>query len=215
MEVREKVLSSSSDRFWRPGDFGGSSYAIEKALSRLAKADELRRVGPGIYWRGAATPLGMAPPKSKDLISEIVGTSGIGPAASSAAYSLGLSTQIPRVETIAVPGRPPRPPSGVRFVSRAASSRKEEGLTAIEVALLEVLREWNRVEVTPVEAIQRVADLVSKGAIRPTRIARAARREPPRVREGLRSILLELGLSSDASRISPVRNARGPSPQFA
>jgi hypothetical protein len=214
MDVRDRVLSSS-DRFWRPSDFRGGPYAIEKALSRLTEADELRRIRPGVYWRGASTPLGMAPPRSKDLISEIVGTSGIGPAASSAAYSLGLSTQIPRVETIAVPGRPPRPPSGVHFVSRAASSRKEEGLNSTEVALLEVLREGNRVEVTPEEAIRRVADLVSKGAIRPTRVARAARREPPRVRERLRSILLELGFSSDASRISSVRNAGALSPQFA
>jgi hypothetical protein len=213
MEVREKVLSSA-DRFWKPAHFEGSRYAIEKALSRLAEANELRRVGPGVYWRGAATPLGMAPPKGEDLVFEILGTAGIGPAASSAAYLLGLSTQIPRVETIAVPGRPPRSPRGVRFVSRAASTRKEEGLTKHEVALLEVLREMNRVEATPAETIRRVAELVSKGVIRPTRVARAARREPPRVREGLRAILLELGFVGDAARISPIGNPRNLVPQF-
>ena len=60
-EVRKRVLGSR-DRFWRPEDFDGSPDAVAQALSRLARSGEVRRVRRGLYWRGASTRLGMAPP---------------------------------------------------------------------------------------------------------------------------------------------------------
>lgn len=88
----------------------------------------------------------------------------MGPAGWSAALALGLSTQVPRHETIAVPGRAPRNPDNVRFVSRAASAkRRDERLRPAEVALLEVLREWDTlVEVPAHDAIDRIYRAVSK-----------------------------------------------------
>lgn len=206
-KIRMRVLRSR-DRFWRPEDFGGSPDAVSQALSRLARAGELRRVRRGLYWRGAPTRLGMAPPPSERLANEVSGAPGTGPSGWSAALALGLSTQVPRRETIAVPGRAPRNPGTVRFVSRAASvKRRDERLRPVEVALLEVLRDWNTlVEVRTDHAVDRIADLAENGALRFDRLVRASSTEPPRVRERLRCLLDTLGRSADAMGVRPARS---------
>src|SRR5438105_3705839 len=94
-EVRRRILPSR-DRFWRPEDFDGSPEAVAKALSRLTRAGELRRVRRGLYWRGTPTQLGMAPPSPDRFVHEVIGAPGTGPAGWSAALALGLSTQVPR-----------------------------------------------------------------------------------------------------------------------
>lgn len=109
-EVRRQVLASR-DRFWRPEDFGGSPGAVAGALSRMARAGDVRRVRRGLYWRGTTTRLGMAPPPPDRLAGEVVSVTGSGPAGWSAALALGLSTQVARHETIAVPGRAPGAPA--------------------------------------------------------------------------------------------------------
>jgi hypothetical protein len=133
----------------------------------------------------------MAPPPAARLAEEIIGGPGIGPAGWSAALLLGLSTQVPRRETIAVPGRAPRNLGSVNVVSRAASGkRRDERLRAAEVALLEVLRDWDGlVEVPTAEAVNRLARLAVEGALRFDRLVRASVTEPPRVRERLRHLL--------------------------
>lgn len=198
----------SRDRFWRPEDFGGSPEAVAQALSRLARADELRRVRRGLYWRGAPTPLGMAPPPSDRFIHEVVNAPGTGPAGWSAGLALGLSTQVPRRETVAVPGRAPRSPGVIRFVSRAASAkRRDERLGPTEVALLEVLRDWDTlVEVPTDAAVERIAGLAESGALRLDRLVRASTTEPPRVRERLRRLLAALGRPGDAVGVRPARS---------
>lgn len=199
--VRERILGSH-ERFWRPEDFDGSADAVAQALSRLTRTGELRRVRRGLYWRGAPTRLGMAPPPSRRLADEVVGGPGTGPAGWSAALALGLSTQVPRRETIAVPGRAPRSPRAVRFVSRAASTkRRDERLRPAEVALLEVLRDWDTlVELPTREATKRIGRVIESGAVRVDRLVRASATEPPRVRERLRRLLGALDLSADAVR---------------
>lgn len=206
-EVRKRVLASR-DRFWRPEDFDGSPEAVAKALSRLAHAEELRRVRRGLYWRGAPTRLGMAPPSPDRFVHEVIDASGTGPAGWSAALTLGLSTQVPRRETIAVPGRVPRNPGTVRFVSRAASTRRrDERLRPPEVALLEVLRDWDTlVEVSTDAAVERIADLVRGGTLRLDRVVRASATEPPRARERLRHLLGAMDRSADAAAVRPARS---------
>lgn len=206
-EVRKHILASR-DRFWRPEDFDGSPDAVTQALSRLARAGELRRVRRGLYWRGAATRLGMAPPPPGRLSGEVAGGPGIGPTGLSAASALGLSTQVARREAIAVPGRPPRSLGPVRYVSRAASAkRRDERLRPAEVALLEVLRDWDGlVEVPPGDAVERIARLVSNGAIRLDRVARASATEPPRVRERLRRLFVALDRPDMIGTVRPARS---------
>jgi len=188
--IREKV-ASSGERFWCPSDFSGSPGAVAKTLSRLADAGELRRVRRGLYWRGTPTRLGMAPPSPARVTEEVVGSSGTGPAGPSAALALGLATQVPRFDMIAIPGRVPRNPGAVGLVSRAASTkRRSERLRSAEVALLEVLRDWaGLVELPAADAADRVASLLNDGSIRVDKLVRASATEPPRVRERLRHLL--------------------------
>lgn len=204
--VRGRV-SRSRDRFWHPEDFDGPPEAVGKALARLTTAGELRRLRRGLYWRGRSTPLGMAPPPASRLATELIGEPGSGPAGLTAALLLGLTTQVPRIDTIAVPGRVPRPVSGVRFVSReAAWRRRDERLRAGDVALLEVLRSWpDLVEVPPDVAIDLVASLVGDGRIDLGRVVRASSTEPPLVRERLRALLRRLDLEDESDKVRPAR----------
>ena len=208
-DVRAKVLRSRN-RFWRPEDFDGSPEAVAKSLSRLSRSGELRRVRRGFYWRGTPTRLGMAPPPAENLVDTIVDEPGTGPAGLSAALMLGLSTQVPRLETIAVPKRAPKDAHGVHFVSRSASTlRREERLRPAEVALLEVLRDWNDVLEIPLpEALERIDRLSTSGPIRFERIVRASATEPPSTRERLRNLLSALHRPDDARRVRPARSER-------
>jgi len=150
----------------------------------------------------------MAPPSPDRFVHEVIDAPGTGPAGWSAALALGLSTQVPRRETIAVPGRAPRNPGTVRFVSRAASAkRRDERLRPLEVALLEVLRDWDTiVEVPMPAAVERIADLAGRGAVRLDRVVRASATEPPRVRERLRQLLGTMGRSAEAAAVRPARS---------
>jgi Family of unknown function (DUF6088) len=205
--VREKVLASY-DCFWRPGDFSDySPDAVAAALSRLRRSGELRRVRRGLYWRGTRTPLGMAPPTASDLAGALVPLEGSGPAGRSAALLLGLSTQVPRRESIAVPARPPESTEMLRFVSRAAAAgRRDSSLRPTEVALLEVLRDWEGLVESPAdEARRRIAGLMGSGEIRPDRLARASSTEPAPVRERLRGLLGDVGRPEIAATVRPAR----------
>jgi hypothetical protein len=206
-EVREKI-ASCRDCFWRPSDFDGAPETVAKALSRLAAAGELRRVRRGLYWRGTPTRLGMSPPAPARLAEEIVSGPGIGPAGLSAALELGLATQVPRYDLIAVPGRVPRNPGTARLVSRAASTRRRsERLGRAEVALLEVLRDWpGLVELPDPDAADRIAGLVSANTICVDKLARASVTEPARVRERLRDLLVGVGQADAAMTVPPARS---------
>jgi len=205
-KVRNRILASG-ERFWSPTDFDGSPTAIAQTLSRMVRAGEIRRMRRGLYWRGAQTRLGMAPPASSLLANEVIQGPGVGPAGWSAALELGLSTQVPRRDTFAVPTRAPRVSESFHLVSRAASSkRRDEKLRSGEVALLEVLRDWSTlVEFSDDTALLKIADFITTGALRPEKLARAADTEPPRVRERLRWLFDELGRSDLTSTIRPSR----------
>ncbi len=203
--VREKVLASR-DRFWRPADFNGySSDAVVHAFDRLVGRDELRHVRRGLYWRGTKTPIGMAPPPIDRLAKELAPGRGSGPAGLSAALELGLSTQLPRRTVIAVPTRAPAGTETLRFVSRAANAGRR-GLRRSEVALLEALRDWDRLVESPAKATSRIAGLVSSGDIRADRVAKASQREPARVRERLRCLLNDIGKPEAAGTIPHARS---------
>ncbi len=205
-EVRRRV--PSRDRFWRPEDFDGSPDAVAQALSRLVRIGDLRLIRRALHWRGRSTRLGMAPPPPGRLACEVVGDTGTGPSGRSAALALGLSTQVPRQEAIAVPGRAPRSPGPVHDASRGASAkRRDERLRPVEVAVLEVLRDWSGLVEMPTEdAVNRIARLVDSGAIRLDRLARASKTESPRVRERLRRLLIALDRPEIVHVIRPARS---------
>jgi len=208
--VHDRVVASR-ERFWRPEDFRDAPLTVAKALSRLEKAGELRRIRRGLYWRGVVTPLGMAPPPAMRLAKQLVGVRGVGPGEGSAALALGLSTHVPRVTTIAVPGRVSESPlDTVRFVSRSASAKRiDERLRPAEVALLEVLRDWDR-HVEPPEAVayDRIGRLIEDGTFRLERVVVASVTEPARTRSRLRAVLAALGFTDAAHRVPPPRQVK-------
>lgn len=208
--VRERVLASRN-RFWRPGEFGDySPSAVTRALGRLTRSGELRHVRRGLYWRGTSTPLGMAPPPADYLAKALAPSKGSGPAGLSAALLLGLSTQVPRRETIAVLARAPESTGALRFVSRAAATgRRSAALRPAEVALLEVLRDWDALVESPAdEAMRRIVGLIGSGNIRPDRVAIASSTEPAPVRERLRGLLDDVGRPELAAKVLPSRGRR-------
>lgn len=95
----------------------------------------------------------------------------------------------------------------LRFVSRAAETRRKSArLRAAEVALLEVLRDWDGLVESRREATTRIADLVGSGDIRPGMVAKASATEPVRVRERLIGLLGDIGKPEVAATITPARS---------
>ena len=76
----------------------GSRDAVDKALSRLAKNELIRRLGSGIYDYPKISPrLGILSPSIEAVAKEIAGknSSTLKIAGAQAANALGLSTQVP------------------------------------------------------------------------------------------------------------------------
>lgn len=200
--ARQAVLSSRN-RFWQPSDLRLGPSTVHHLLGNLADRGELRRIRRGLYWRGAKTPLGMAPPPPERLVEAIAPGAGVGPSGLTAANALRLSTQVPRRAQIAVPYRAPSGASVVRFVSRAArTGRTATRLTPTEVAVLEVLDDWPAlVEVEPLQATRQLTELLRSGTVRAERLADAAATEPGQVRARLRALLTAAGRSNLANRV--------------
>jgi hypothetical protein len=208
--MRAKIRRGGSDRFWTPDDFDALAdpLQIDRVLSRLANYGELRKVRRGLYWRGRPTAFGMSRPSTADTIAAVVGTRGVGPAGLSAANGLGLTTQVPALENVAVPHRAPRPFGSVRFVDRSGRpGRALAGLGWTEVALLEVLGDWHHViEVDDSTARSQLGELIRSGSLRLDKLARAARDEPATVRHRLKNLLAANGYGALAASIPAPRS---------
>ncbi len=208
--VRRRV-ERSSGRFWCADDFSGSRAAVSRELSRLAHAGELHHIRRGLYWRGIKTMLGMTSPSPGQLVTELVGHNGVGPADWSAALALGLSTQHPRNSIIAVPTRPPAIAGRIEFKDRRGrEGRAANKLNWHEVAMLEVLADWPRlIELPREEAVIRLGQWLLSGKVRPAKLAKAAKGEPAVVRASLRGLFTANGLQAEAERIPDAHTQRG------
>jgi hypothetical protein len=209
-KVRRRVLASS-DRFWRISDFSEASRATTDELRRLVAQGELTRVRRGLYWRGHQTRFGLRPADRSDAVDAIVKRrDAVGPAGWNATNLLGLSSQVPAAEILAMSHRPPEGLDGIRWVDRRhRTARRTARLNGLEVALLETLDGWERyVEVDADDALQRLVRVVGDERVRVDRLVRASRTEPARVRERLRAVLRGAGLNEAADEIEPARDAR-------
>ncbi len=174
--VREQVAATPVRGFVAAAQIPGSRHAVDCELSRLVAAGELVRARKGLYWKGPKTRVGMPHPRPGELAIEVAGI-GAGPAELSAAHLLGLTTQVPAVEVIAVAGRTPAPVGGARFVSRSIE-RRILGLRPVEVAVIEVLRAGPRVvEVEWAQVATIVERLVAAGEMREELLAEQIRNE--------------------------------------
>lgn len=176
--VREQLAARPFDSFVWSRDLAGPQVAVETALSRIAAGPEpvVLRVRKGLYWRTRWTRFGPTRPGVLQTALEIAGP-GAGPAGIAAAHALGVTTQVPSVHYVAVPGRAPRPMAGVRFLARQYH-RRELGLRPIEVAVLEALRGGAVVvEFDWPDFVERISGLVEAGHVRLDVLRQAAGRE--------------------------------------
>ena len=161
----------------------------------------------GLYWHGAQTRLGMAPPPSSlfanEMIDGPVSDPRDGAQRSNWDFQLKCRAVTPSLSQFVHPVfQDPSASSAVRQATNAAMRTFRPG----EVALLEVLREWNAlVEISDDDALRKIANFIATGALRPEKLARAADTEPSRVRERLRWLFDELGRSELTKAIRPAR----------
>ena len=96
------------------------------------------------------------------------------------------------------------------MVLRSASTKRlDERLRPAEVALLEVLRDWDRqVEAPEQVAYDRIRRLIEDGAIRLDRVVAASVTEPARTRSRLRTVLVTLGFTDAAAGVPPPRQVK-------
>jgi len=206
--VVTRRVFAARNRFFKVGDFGGSHSAVARTLSRLLNDGELVRIRRGLYWRGMKTPLGMSYPSATATLEAVYGkASGFGPARLDAANLLGLTTQVGARPTFAVPYEVDG--LAMRLVSRPRrTGRALNRLTFYEVALLEVLGDWERVvDIPTTDAIARLASLVGC-SIRADAVVAAAMTESARVRERLRLVLQAAGCIDAVADVAPAVHER-------
>jgi hypothetical protein len=192
--IRSRVMRSHPGTFFHVSDFDGPRRAVESAFSRLAAEEEsLLRVRRGLYWKGVNSRFGPGRPRAVDVVREVAGTRGVGPAGWSAGHALGLSTQVPAVPEFAVVGPPPTGVPGAKLHSRRNFARLRLGYE--EIALLEVLRDWPvHVEADWSDLERTVVRLRKDGRIRPDRLRKAAADESvPALRERVAALVGDLG----------------------
>lgn len=207
-EVREHVARCAVGGFIRSSELVGvreSRSSIDVALHRLAQTEPITLVRPGLYFKGKRTRFGVTRPDPIRVAYEIARDrgypTGVGPAGVSAARALGLTNHLPAAVEVAVPGRAPVDPEGVRFVNRSPAGRI--GLRPIEVAVLEMLREWPRYsEKSWDDFVQVVAGLHSKGKVNLSAIRDAALKERHRAPRQ-RAIRLEADVRRTEIAVGP------------
>lgn len=157
--------------FVRAKDLPGSPTAARNALSRAAKCGDLVHCSRGLYFKGPKTRYGMARPGVLEVALKVLGVDGIGPAGYSAARAFGLTTQVPAKVELAVYGPLKQGIDGVKLHKRNNGRRR--GLSFLEIALLEVLREPATVESGWDSLVSAAKNAVDKGEVRLCRIAEA------------------------------------------
>lgn len=99
-KIMKRVRGKGRGWAFTPKDFidFGTRGSVDMALSRLAKAGKIRRVGRGVYdFPKLHDRLGMLSPNADSLAHAVARKNGgrIGPAGATAVNRLGLSTQVP------------------------------------------------------------------------------------------------------------------------
>ena len=153
----------------------GTATAARQAASRAARSGELVPVRRGLYYRGAKTRYGITRPRIEEVVREVLGAAGNGPAGYSAAREWGVTTQVPSSVHVAALWTAD-PIEGVTQHSR--SNRERVSLNAKEIALLELLRapeiyvetDWNTL-------VHKVRDTIASGEIAEDRLRVAAASE--------------------------------------
>jgi hypothetical protein len=194
------AVTAGGVRAWTTDDFEGlPARSVALTLNRLKDADELVSIRKGLYWRGRKYSFGMSRPDSAEVTAALIGDGGFGWAGLSASNALGLSTQVPAIDTIAVTCRI-RDVPGIHYVTRG--SRKRGSLNTVEVSILEVLNDWTDViDVNPDTAARELAAFMTSPEVDAGAVAVAATSESPAARDRLSVVLRLAGLSELARQV--------------
>ncbi len=131
------IRATPENAFIRVASLPGTPEAARKAASRAAREGDLVPVRKGLYYRGRRTRYGMTRPRIEEVVREVLGARGIGPAGYSAARAWGVTTQLPSVLEMSTL-RSVDALDGVKQILRRNLDRVD--LNEKEVALLELLR---------------------------------------------------------------------------
>jgi hypothetical protein len=136
-------------------------------LDRRVTARELHHPTADLYWCGAPTPFGAAPPSPDAVIDHVYGpNTGWGYGDISAANRLSLTTQVPSRATFAVPYDAGLELAGAKFVVTSHhTARIIAGLTITEITLLEALKATFWWESTPEQGITTLAAHINNGRL--------------------------------------------------
>jgi hypothetical protein len=142
----------------------GSRAAVDQALSRLARAGEIRRIGRGIYdYPKMNSRLGPLTPSAEAIAAAIARREGVHVKVSGAraANALGLSTQVPATVTFLTEGTPRvREVAGQTLELKRAVPKRLRGAGTTAGIAIEALRHLGRSDVTP-EIVRRLASRLS------------------------------------------------------
>lgn len=98
-EIIESTAQAPEGTVWSARAFLhlGSRSAVDQALSRLARAGHLLRVGRGLYVRPVTSRFGTRAPAPEKVVEGVAALTGetVAPSGAAAANALGLSTQVP------------------------------------------------------------------------------------------------------------------------
>ena len=131
------IRSTPARSFVHVNRLPGTATAARQAASRAARSGELMSVRRGLYYRGAKTRYGMTRPRIEEIVREVLGAAGNGPAGYSAAREWGVTTQVPASFHVAALWTAD-PIEGV--TQHARRNRERASLNAKEIALLELMR---------------------------------------------------------------------------
>lgn len=190
--LRDRVNRGGA-RFWKYSDFQNlPPAAVAKTLSRMAQEGALQRVSKGVYYRPVPTSFGPSLAGSTGAAAGTL-TAPVYLAGLSAANALGLSSQNPYLTEYATiaPGHPTALRDSVVHTGRPAERAL---LTAEDGAILEILRERARSsDLSPKETASRLLRLLADEE-RFSKLVRASKAEPPRVRAMLGALGQELNM---------------------
>lgn len=207
-------IEAGGERFWRFADFRDLPFsAVAQALSRLTRANLLRRVTRGVYYRPRQTTFGESQPNTAALQALASEKAPVFPAGLAAANLLGFTTQSPRAAEVATTAASlPRTLVGEATIVHTRRPAAWKQLSREDAALLDFLRQAGRTsELPPAEtAKQTLAQLAADG--RYARLLRAAVTEPPRVRALLGALGEAHGV--DDRQLARLRRSLNPLSRF-
>lgn len=155
-QILDRIRQGGRGKVFTPKDFLdlGGREAVDQALSRLAKAGDIQRLGRGLYHfprKNARLGIPLSP-DTDEIASALARQTGtrIAPSGATAANRLGLSTQVPAKAVYLTDGRSRRVRVGnMDFVVKHVAPRDFPAGSRTSATVFQALRYLGRGAVNP------------------------------------------------------------------